>query len=100
MEHTPQLPIDPELLITALREGDTVIRRVRNGWILLEATHDRGLQEVGVFEEPESYQDNVSEAEALSNLLWEAFESYFQSKWRGGMVIQVAEKGREVQNEE
>lgn len=72
-------------------DDDIVIRRATNGWIAHKAA---------VFE-PEHwvtlvYEDDGSsmgEAEAFARMIREVFPDMVQSKKRGGVKLEVAEKG-------
>jgi hypothetical protein len=75
------------------------ITRAQNGWILEEDKpfeYDEGTylsQEV--FEDEEHENKDFAQANSLANLLWAAFQPYFQTKWNAGLTIDVSEKGRE-----
>ncbi len=77
------------------------ITRVANGWVLVypdveiddETETVREIHRTFVFED--ALDNEKPEAESLRNLLWEGFESYFQSKWEGGLTIENHAKGRE-----
>ena len=75
------------------------ITRAQNGWILEEERpyeHDEGTylaQEVFADEPHENEQ--YSAAYSLANVIWSAFEHYFQSKWEPGIALDVYEQGKE-----
>ena len=75
------------------------ITRAQNGWILEEDKpfeYDEGTylsQEV--FEDEEHENKEFTQANSLANLLWAAFQPYFQTKWNAGLTLDVNEKGRE-----
>jgi hypothetical protein len=75
-----------------------IIVRAENGWILeREKSNDFDndtftVQEV--FEDGNGGLDNrVGRAESLSNLLWEAFTPEYQSRFVGGLSVDVKERG-------
>lgn len=76
-------------------DGAIVIKRVVNGWrvVLVDTGEDLVVQEY-------VYEDNgrtaTCEAEALMRLLYGNFHPYMQSKYKGGLVIEHREQGREV----
>ena len=82
-----------DTLREALLDGAVVIRRVSNGWLLM-ASDDYG--EV-VVEEVYSDADGgeVVTAASLAECLWSAFSGWMRSKRRGGLVIDVVERGFE-----
>ena len=41
----------------------------------------------------------IPDAESLSRALWEAFNTYHQSKHHGGIVVEYKEKGKEDEND-
>ena len=75
------------------------IIRAQNGWILEEEREDEFDEGYGVtqqvFEDEEHPNQTYSEASSLANLLWSAFQLHYQSKWEGGITLDVHEKGRE-----
>ena len=75
------------------------ITRAQNGWILEE---DKPLEyEDGtylsqeVFEDENHENEDYAKASSLANLIWSAFQPYFQSKWCAGITLDVSEKSRE-----
>jgi hypothetical protein len=75
-----------------------IIIRAENGWIL-EREQINDFEESSfivreVFEDGDGGLDNrVGRAESLSNLLWEAFTSEYQSDFIGGLSVKVEEGG-------
>ena len=86
--------------------GDLSIKKVQNGWMLIEgAKHDENAVEFSVYESDEKpFLENVNatlgDAESLTRLLQDAFEGYLQCKKYGGIKITFHEKGYEEENEE
>jgi hypothetical protein len=82
------------------------ITRVANGWVLDQPSFevDDDTDEMEETNKTFVFEDNDSqsqpEAHSLQNLLWEAFPSQFQSKWQGGLVVEVREQGREQEVED
>jgi hypothetical protein len=90
---------------TDVKEGDIIFRRAANGWIVERPIecyvedHNHtaeSLMETIVIEESEQA---MPDAESLSRALWEAFGTYYQSKYHGGIVIEYKDKGRECEND-
>ena len=81
--------------------GDMSIKKVSNGWMLIEgARHDENSVMFSVYESEEKrYLENVNatlgDAESLTRLLQDAFEGYLQCKKYGGIKITFHEKGYE-----
>jgi len=74
-------------------EGDIVIRRVSNGWIVfsnLEDWYEADHFMASVYEEGKT---EWGEQKALISLLREHFSDLVQSKKRGGIKLEVREKG-------
>ncbi len=77
--------------------GDILIKRVANGWMVIQASV---MKEDGtdIF----VYEDNESAnytAESLCNLITEQFEAYLQSKKKPGIKISFSHKTKEEENE-
>lgn len=72
-------------------EGDILIRRATNGWIVFNYSYDApdGIQTL-LYEETGMAFD---EAEAFIRLIRENFFELVQSKKRGGITLQIAEQG-------
>ena len=86
--------------------GDLSIKKVQNGWMLIEgATHDENAVQFFVYESDDKpYLENVNatlgDAESLVRLLEDAFEGYLQCKKFGGIKVTFHEKGYEEENNE
>lgn len=85
--------------------GDMSIKKVSNGWMLIEGS-SRNEDEImfSVYESEEKpFLDHtnatVGDAESLVRLLEDAFESYLQCKNYGGISINFHEKGYEDDEE-
>ena len=77
---------------------DIMIRRVSNGWIVFsgsEYEEDRFI--VTVYKDDET---EWGEYEALIDLFREHFNIYTQSKKRGGIKLEVREKGYNCEEDE
>lgn len=72
-------------------EGDILIRRVSNGWVVFSNSYDApdGILAL-VYEESGMAFD---ESATFIRLLRENFPDMIQSKKRGGVKLEVAEKG-------
>jgi hypothetical protein len=80
-----------------MTKEETVIERVENGWVLKKPNEMGDGYEVHVFEDEDGPN---GESEALSNLLWEAFNYYYRGKRSGGLVVSVEESHeKEEENE-
>ena len=66
-------------------DGDLLIKRVANGWLLV-ASSDDAIPQAYVFEDSEG---EYGMHESLYNLLASQFECYFQSKRRGGLKLSL-----------
>lgn len=78
--------------------GDISIKKVENGWILIEAHHSKEDELMyTVFESDlDSREDTqVDDAHSLMRLIGEAFDMYCQSKRSGGIVLSFETKGWE-----
>ncbi len=86
-----------------LEAGDVLIRRVRNGWIVVTAV-DESLDgeprtlalDTSVYADDENPSSEVAASHALLSAIRDHFEGHFRSKWRGGIVALVHEKGRDA----
>ena len=96
-------------LTVELKEGDVVVRRTRNGWILETAASYEGEDEphtaLEVFEDTESKNtgdrfNDWGKAESLSSLLWSAFQDYYQSKHSPGLSVGVSVSCSEEESNE
>lgn len=86
-----------------MEPGDVLLRRVRNGWVVISAvdeTLDGEAQTVvfdtSVYADDEHPQSEVGGAHALLSAIRDHFDTYFRSKYRGGIVALVREHGREA----
>jgi hypothetical protein len=72
-------------------EGDILIRRATNGWIVFSHCYDApdGIQTL-LYEESGMAFD---EAEAFIRLIKENFYDILQSKKQGGVKLEIAQKG-------
>lgn len=72
-------------------EGDILIRRATNGWIVFNHSYDApdGIQ-ILLYEESGMAFD---EAEAFIRMIRENFYDLIQSKKQGGVKLEVAQKG-------
>lgn len=87
-----------------LRDGDVIIRRALNGWILIQVTADdafspRTFTEMAFSDKREELgpppRSNPKEsAESFLELLWEGFEDLFRSKHSGGLEVTYNPKSR------
>jgi hypothetical protein len=79
--------------------GDLSIKKVSNGWLLVEGSPDREDDVMlSVYESEEKpFLDHTNatmgDAESLVRLLEDAFEAYLQCKNYGGISITFHEKG-------
>tara|TARA_R110000824_G_scaffold277819_1_gene466016 strand:+ start:911 stop:1228 length:318 start_codon:yes stop_codon:yes gene_type:complete len=81
-----------------IEDTDIIIRRAANGWIVFSASGDRRIDLeyeedhfiATVYEESET---EWGDHEALMHLFREHFFGYTQSKNRGGIKLEVQEKG-------
>jgi len=74
-------------------EGDILIRRATNGWVVIKRNiwpEDEAEETILVYEDDGT---EWGEQEAFARLLRENFFVLVQSKKRGGITLQVAEKG-------
>lgn len=77
-----------------IKSGDVVFHRASNGWVvnLIEETEEGEPQVVEVV--CEDFAGGLGMEQSLATALWEAFNGYYQSKWKGGLIVTVAEKGK------
>ena len=84
-----------------LEAGDVLIRRVRNGWVVISAV-DESLDgeprtlalDTSVYADDENPSSEVAASHALLSAIRDHFEGHFRSKYRGGIVALVREQGR------
>ena len=77
--------------------GDISVKKVSNGWILLEGGQDENSTMLSAYESDDKQYINdygtLGDAESLARLLEDAFEGYLRSKRFGGIEITFHEKG-------
>lgn len=85
--------------------GDLSIKKVSNGWMLIEGSSDQEDEVMfSVYESEEKpfldYSNaTIGDAESLVRLLEDAFESYLQCKNYGGISITFHEKGYDAEDD-
>ena len=78
--------------------GEIIIKRVSNGWVVYSGSgYESDHTRITVYEEGE---DEWGEHEALVKLIQESFIHLVQSKKRGGIKMEVREKGWDIEYEE
>ena len=78
--------------------GDILIRRVANGWLVVEGSEDEE-DRVQIF----VYEDKENPnwiAESLYNLLMDQFSPYMQTKRSGGIKMSFSHKSLEEEDDE
>ena len=81
-----------------IEDTDIIIRRAANGWIVFSGSeYEEGHFIVTVYEEGET---EWGDHEALIHLFREHFSGQTQSKKRGGIKLEVREKGYADEEEE
>jgi hypothetical protein len=81
-----------------IEDTDIIIRRADNGWIVFSGSeYEEGHFITTVYEET---MTEWGEAETLMHLLREHFSEYVQSKKRGGIKLEVQEKGYALEDGE
>lgn len=83
--------------IAEFKYGDVLIKRVKNGWILVEGSETNDDELTYWVYQDEEVQNWTSHS--LCKLLSEAFEPYMQSKRSPGIKITYTEKTKEEENE-
>ena len=85
-----------------MEAGDVLLRRVRNGWVVISVVDEsldgevRSLAfDTSVYADDEHPGSKVGEAHALLSAIRDHFDSHFRSKYRGGIVALVREHGRD-----
>ena len=76
--------------------GDISIKKVENGWLLIEShhTHPERLMYTVYESDLDSTLDvQVDDAHSLMRLVGDAFEVYCRSKHSGGMVLEFDKNG-------
>ena len=84
--------------IAEFKYGDILIKRVKNGWILVEGSENNDDELTYWVYEDEEVQNWASHS--LYKLLLEAFEPYMQSKRSSGIKITYTEKTKEEEENE
>ena len=85
--------MDQKNLVLMAEEGDLIIKRANNGWLLVTMERNTSLQfypVIEVFEDQKYGRDGV--IMALSDMLHAAFGEYYQSAVKGGLVISFNNK--------
>ena len=83
--------------------GDISIKKVENGWLLIEShhTHPERLMYTVYESDLDSHLDvQIDDAHSLMRLIGDAFEAYCRSKHSGGMVLEFDKKGWAHEDEE
>ena len=83
--------------------GDISIKKVENGWLLIESHHahpDRLMYTVYESDFDSSTDAVVDDAHSLMRLIGEAFESYCRSNKTGGIVLDFNQEGWESEKKE
>ena len=81
-----------------IKDTDIIIRRAANGWIVFSGSeYDEDHFMTSVHEDTEA---ELGEQEALMHLFREHFSGYTQSKNRGGIKLEVREKGYAFEEDE
>jgi hypothetical protein len=83
-----------------LSEGDFVIKRISNGWIIHESCINKNEEDhvsTFVFEDGDH---EVGDAESIKNLIQHMFSDYMRQNHRGGFEISFVKKGyRTIDND-
>lgn len=85
-----------------MEPGDVLLRRARNGWVVISAV-DESLDgeaqtitlDTSVYADDEHPGSEVGAAHALLSAIRDHFDPHFRSKYRGGIVALVREHGRD-----
>ena len=83
--------------IAEIKYGDILIRRAKNGWLLIEKSEDYDDQLSYWVYQDEEIENWASYS--LYKLLSEAFEPYMQSKRSSGIKITYTQKTKEEEDE-
>tara|TARA_B100000927_G_scaffold289548_1_gene286389 strand:- start:1735 stop:2037 length:303 start_codon:yes stop_codon:yes gene_type:complete len=84
------------MAIVDYTSGDISIKKVENGWLLIESHHDHPERLMYTVYESDldSHLDiQVDDAHSLMRLVGDAFEAYCRSKYSGGIVLEFDKKG-------
>ena len=76
--------------------GDISIKKVENGWLLIESHHthpERLMYTVYESDLGSNLDIQIDDAHSLMRLIGDAFEAYCRSKHNGGMVLGFDKKG-------
>jgi hypothetical protein len=76
-----------------IEDGDIVIRKATNGWVVIKRNiwpEEEAEETILVYEDDDT---EWGQQEAFARLLRENFFELVQSKKRGGITLQIAEKG-------
>ena len=77
-------------------EGDILIKRVANGWLVYEGCVESYVDKPEIFLSMKVFEDKTSEsgsAESLRKLLLECFESHTRQNHSGGIEITFSKDG-------
>jgi hypothetical protein len=81
-----------------IEDTDIIIRRAANGWIVFTGSeYEEDHSMTSVYEDTET---TWGEHEALTHLFRDHFSGYTQSKKRGGIKLEVREKGYAFEEDE
>ena len=78
---------------TEFTDGDIIIRKATNGWVVIKRNiwpEDESEETILVYEDDDT---EWGQQEAFARLLRDNFFELVQSKKRGGITLQIAEKG-------
>ena len=96
MSDQPKFDISGHVFM-AIPEGAVVISRAENGWVVDHVEDAKeGIISKAVYEASEAVNGLEK---ALADALWDAFDGHTQSKWRGGLRIEVRAEGTKVEEE-
>lgn len=76
--------------------GDISIKKVENGWLLIESHHtqpDKLMYTVYESDLNSNLDIQIDDAHSLMRLVGDAFEAYCRSKNTGGMVLEFDKNG-------
>ena len=74
-------------------EEDILIKRAYNGWVVVTPHPTSEGTLVSVYEEDDTDPNTNSESEAVYRMICDLFESYLQTKYKGGLQVSVEKKG-------
>jgi hypothetical protein len=90
-------------IVENLEEGDILIRKVKNGWIVITPNeHDSSSLDTFVYQENCESEGNfnVIHACALQELFWDHFNGYYRSKYQGGLEVNINNSGYDAMHDE